>query len=75
MKKWYFRERNYRTLRESVIPTKKSTLKGAYHKWCAIVCDYRTNFYDDYKQLGYKLELLLDQIEDTNADNMQLLSA
>lgn len=27
MKKWYFRERNYRTLRESVIPTKKAPQK------------------------------------------------
>ena len=27
MKKWYFRERNYRPLRESVIPTKKAPQK------------------------------------------------
>ena len=27
MKKWYFRERNYRTLRETVIPTKKAPRK------------------------------------------------
>ena len=32
-------------------------------KWCAILCDYRTN---NYKQLGYKLELLLDQNDGGN---------
>ena len=29
-------------------------------KWCALLCDYRTENYDEYKQLEYKLELLLD---------------
>ena len=33
MKKWYFRERNYRTLRESVIPTKKAPQKVLFIKW------------------------------------------
>ena len=40
MKKWYFRERNYRTLRESVIPTKKH-LKRCFlsngARYCAII--------------------------------------
>lgn len=27
-------------------------------KWCAILCNYRTENYDEYKQLEYKLELL-----------------
>ena len=58
-----------------VKPFDKLLRTAQINKWCAIVCEYRTNFYDEYKQLGYKLELLLDQIEDTNADNMQLLSA
>ena len=28
------------------------------HKWCAILCKYRTNEYDDFKQLCYKIEML-----------------
>ena len=32
MKKWYFRERNYRTLRESVIHTKKKHLERCLFK-------------------------------------------
>ena len=60
MKKWYFRERNYRTLRESGIPTKKSTSKGAYHKGCAILCAYRTQNYEDFKELSYKIFSLND---------------
>ena len=60
MKKWYFRERNYRTLRESVIPIKKAPQKVLFIKWCAILCDYRTKFCEDFKDLGKKLELLED---------------
>lgn len=26
-------------------------------KWCAILCDYRTKNYDDFKQLIRKIEL------------------
>lgn len=26
-------------------------------KWCAILCDYRTNEYEDFKQLIRKIEL------------------
>ena len=44
-------------------------------KWCVILCDYRTNFYEEYKQLGYKLELLLDQNDQQEANNLQLLLA
>ena len=58
MKKWYFMERNYRTLRESVIPTKKALQKVLFIKWCAILCAYRTEK-DDDKQIEYKLELRL----------------
>ena len=59
----------------SPINIKTAPCGTVFFKWCATVCDYRTNFYEEYKQLGYKLEFLLDQIEDTNADNMQLLLA
>ena len=31
---------------------------------------FRTENYDEYRQLEYKLELFLDKIEDTNADNI-----
>ena len=60
MKKWYFRERNYRTLRESVIPTKKAPQKVLFIKWCAILCSYRTKFYEDFKELSRKIELFRD---------------
>ena len=36
---------------------KKSTSKGAYHKWCAILCAYRTKEYVDFKELIRKIEL------------------
>ena len=39
---------------------KKSTSNGALSKWCAILCDYRTKFCEDFKDLGKKLELLED---------------
>ena len=29
--------------------------------WCAIVCEYRTDFYDDYKQMEYKIDKALDK--------------
>lgn len=31
-------------------------------KWCAILCDYRTKNYDDFKQLIRKIELFEDSI-------------
>lgn len=60
MKKWYFRERNYRTLRESVIPTKKAPQKVHFNKWCSLLCDYRTNYYEDFKGLSRKIEAFRD---------------
>lgn len=27
-------------------------------KWCAILCNYRTENYDEFKQLAYNLELI-----------------
>lgn len=57
MKKWYFMERNYRTLRESVIPTKKAPQKVLFIKWCAILCAYRTKEYGYFKELIRKIEL------------------
>jgi len=39
--------------------SKNRSSKNGFIKWCAILCDYRINFYNDYKQLGYKLELTL----------------
>ena len=45
------------------------------NKWCAIVYEYRTNFYNDYKLLEYKLKLLLDQDDQQETNNLQLLLA
>ena len=64
MKKWYFRERNYRTLRESVISTKKTPQKVLFIKWCAILCTYRTEFYEDFKELIRKIELFNESLFD-----------
>ena len=55
--------------------TKKAPQKVLFIKWCAILCTYRTENYDDYKQLDYKLELLLDQNEQQKTNNLQLLLA
>ena len=63
MKKWYFRERNYQTLRESVIPTKKEPQKVLFIKWCAILCDYRTKDYEEFKELIRKIDLFEDAQE------------
>lgn len=30
-------------------------------KWCAILCEYRTENYEDVKQLYYKIEMLEDK--------------
>lgn len=66
MKKWYFRERNYRTLRETVIPTKKAPQKvliinGA--RYCVIIglkiirilkiCIINSNLFENLKIMKY----------------------
>ena len=28
-----------------------------FNKWCAILCTYRTNFYDDFKLLSRKIDM------------------
>lgn len=56
----YFQNRQNRIWRELWFTYKKSTLKGAYHKWCAILCSYRTKFYEDFKELSRKIELFRD---------------
>jgi hypothetical protein len=38
------------------INAKNPPQRAGFLHWCAIVCDYRTNFYEEYKQLGYELE-------------------
>ena len=32
------------------------------NKWCAILCNYRTKNYEDFKDLGRKIELFEDNI-------------
>lgn len=39
--------------------TKKAPQKVLFIKWCAILCEYRTNFYDEYKQLKEKIDILI----------------
>ena len=41
--------------------TKKAAHRDGAKKWCEILCNYRTNFYDDFKQLCYKIEILKDK--------------
>lgn len=40
--------------------TKKSAKIAEIHKWCAILCDYRTKEYEDFKEMIRKIELLRD---------------
>lgn len=41
--------------------TKKSAKIAEIHKWCAILCDYRTSEDEDFKQLCYKIEMFEDK--------------
>ena len=38
--------------------SKKAPSEVPFIKWCALLRTYRTENYDDYKQLKYKLELI-----------------
>ena len=33
-------------------------------KWCAILCSYRTENYDEFKELTRKMELFEDSVEE-----------
>ena len=39
----------------------KSLREGGFLLWCRTVCNYRTENYDEYKQLGYKIGLFICQ--------------
>lgn len=52
--------------------TKKHSLKERFNKWCALLCAYRTENYDDYKQLDYRTKLVL-VAENINKDVFNLL--
>ena len=41
---------------------KKAPLRRLSDKWCAILCNYRTNEYDDFKELIRKIELFEDSV-------------
>ncbi len=41
-------------------------------KWCALLYNYRTENYNEYKQLGDKLKRFSDYDEDMNAKDLQL---
>ena len=34
------------------------------NKWCAILCDYRTNFYNDFKLLSRKIDMFSESLLD-----------
>lgn len=38
----------------------KALLRVPFLKWCAILCDYRTKDYEDFKDLSRKIELVED---------------
>jgi len=57
-----------------VKPFDKLLQTAEINKWCAILCAYRTDFYDEYKQLGYKLELLSEQDDVCQNDEFPMLS-
>ena len=40
--------------------TKKTLSRVPFLKWCAILCDYRTKDYEDFKDLSRKIELVED---------------
>ncbi len=37
---------------------KKAPQKVLSQKWCAILCSYRTQDYEDFKELGRKIEAI-----------------
>lgn len=38
--------------------TKKSAKIAEIHKWCAILCTYRTRNYEDFKKLTMKINII-----------------
>lgn len=40
--------------------TKKSAKIAEIHKWCAILCTYRTRNYEDFKKLSRQIEMFED---------------
>jgi hypothetical protein len=57
MKDWHLRELNNRTFCDSTPPKQKAPQKVLFIKWCAIVCDYRTENYDEYKSLKKQITI------------------
>jgi len=50
------------TLFVSILTTQKPPLSERFSKWCAILCDYRTNYAQEYREQGYKIEKVLENI-------------
>ena len=42
--------------------TKKAPQKVLFIKWCAMLCDYRTNKYENFKELCRKVDLFEDNL-------------
>ena len=50
--------------------TKKSAKIAEIHKWCAILCSYRTNEYDEFNDLARKIELFNDHLKQSDVINI-----
>lgn len=58
--------------KSNLTKAKTAPFGTVFIKWCAIVCDYRTEYYNEYNQLGDKLKRFSDHDEDMNAKDLQL---
>ena len=46
-----------------VKPFGKLLQTAGINKWCAIICDYRTNNAQEYRRLGYKIKKALGNMK------------
>ena len=44
-----------------------------FNKWCAILCEYRTESYDEFKALIRKIEMLSQYLTQKNADDLNFI--
>ena len=50
------KERTYKKIYFSIIkPLNKLLKTPKINKWCAILCDYRTNDYEEFKEISRKI--------------------
>lgn len=48
------------------LKTISHTIFDKLKEWCAILSNYRANFYDDYNILSQKINLIMDEIDFTD---------